>query len=660
MTEMTDITSDSSADRLTRPLQDLIATRMGRRRMLAGGLGMAAAGLFGTLLPGCDRDSKKSGDASPEAPRNGAMPLTPPEVALLGFASVPAIFDKSFDGVMLAEGYRYQTLFAWGDPVTSGATSWKKDGSNTAEELERLAGQSHDGMIFYPFPEETDHGLLVMNHESAEPSTLHPQGPTVDAEGRRPLPEVRKEQVVHGVSVIEIRRSKGGAWDVVPDSRWGRRIHMNTPMHVSGPAAAHPRMRTSGDPDGKVVLGTLNNCASSRTPWGTYLTCEENFQNYFANPNAADLKSRPQLQRYGVLEKSELQWETTDPRFNLSPSSDPTVLGYGNEVNRFGWVVEIDPFNPQSTPVKRTAMGRFSHENCECLQDAAGNLAFYMGDDSRGEYLYKFVPKGAFQANDAAANGQLLDNGTLYVGLFHEDGTGEWLELTHGKNGLNRINGFADQGEVVIHARAAADHVGATPMDRPEWVAVSPKTGEIFVTLTNNKNRGTDNGRQAINAVNPREKNLYGHIIKLAEEGNNPRSLTFRWDIFVLCGDPNASAANLKGNIQGDIFGSPDGLAFDRTGRLWIQTDYDDAAAENQALGLNQMLAADPKTQEIRRFMVGPRGCEITGIAFNPAHTSMFVNIQHPTLSFPASDGQTRPRSATVVVTRDDGGEIGT
>jgi secreted PhoX family phosphatase len=661
MTPINQVPSDSSEERVLRPsLQDLINTTMGRRRMLAGGLGVAAAGLFGSLLPSCDSSQKNNArGGSEEPPRLGQNAVAGP-AALLGFASVPAIFDQSFDGVMVADGYQSQILFAWGDAVVAGAVPWKKDGSNTATEQEAQAGQAHDGMIFYPFPGESDHGLLVMNHEYAEPDSLHPAGPTEDAEGRRPLAEVRKEQAAHGVSVIEVRRTALGLWEVVEGSAWGRRLHMNTPMRLSGPAAGHVRMKTVADPEGSTVLGTLNNCASSRTPWGTYLTCEENFQNYFANADAADLKSRPDQQRYGVLASSELKWESCDPRFDVSLKADQAHGGYVSEANRFGWVVELDPFDPQFVPVKRTAMGRFSHENCECFQDADGNLAFYMGDDARGEYLYKFVPKGRYQPNDPHGNRQLLDSGTLYVACFNEDGGGEWLELTHGKNGLNSLNGFADQAEVLIRARSAADHVGATTMDRPEWVAIHPQTGEIYVTLTNNKNRGTDQGRQAINAVNPREKNLYGHIIKLAEDDRNPKAKTFRWDIFVLCGDPNATAENLKGNIQGDIFGSPDGIAFDQSGRLWIQTDYDDAAPENQPLGLNQMLAADPSTREIRRFLVGPKGCEITGITFNPSHTSMFVNIQHPVLSFPASDGQTRPRSATIVITKKDGGVIGT
>ncbi len=661
MTSINELSSESNEERLQRPtLHDLVNATMGRRRLLAGGLGMAAAGIFGAVLPSCGTSDGKGRKGSPETPRTGQNAVAGVPAALLGFASVPAIFDQSFDRVMVAEGYQTQTIFAWGDAVVAGAPAWKNDGTNTAAEQELQAGQAHDGMVFYPFPGESDRGLLVMNHEFAEPATLHPKGATLDAEGRRPLAEVKKEQAVHGVSVIEVRRLPSGQWEVVKDSAWGRRLHMNTPMRLNGPAAGHARLKTVADPEGNLVLGTLNNCASSRTPWGTYLTCEENFQNYFANSDANDLKSRREQQRYGVLASSELKWETIDPRFDVSLKRDAAHGGYVNEVNRFGWVVEVDPFDPEFVPVKRTAMGRFSHENCECFQDAEGHLAFYMGDDSRGEYLYKFVPNGRYDAKNPSANRQLLDQGTLYVAHFNEDGSGEWLELTYGKNGLNSLNGFADQGEVLINARAAADHVGGTTMDRPEWVAIHPQSGKIYVTLTNHKNRGTDTGRQAINAVNPREKNLYGHIIKLAEDGRNPRSKTFNWDIFVLCGDPNAATENLKGNIQGDVFGSPDGIAFDASGRLWIQTDYDDAAAENLVLGLNQMLAADPSTREIRRFLVGPKGCEITGIAFNPTHTSMFVNIQHPTLSFPASDGVTRPRSATIVITKNDGGVIGT
>ncbi|WP_017516309.1 PhoX family protein, partial [Pseudomonas nitroreducens] len=325
----------------------------------------------------------------------------------------------------------------------------------------------------------------------------------------------------------------------------------------------------------------------------------------------------------------------------------------------FGWVVEIDPFDPTSTPKKRTAVGRFCRE-CSTLSLGADNrMAFYYGDDTKGEYIYKFVPAGTYQPDNRAANADLLDEGTLYVARFNADGSGQWLPLVHGQNGLTAENGFPSQAEVLVNARAAADKLGATPMDRPEWVAVQQTTREVYVSLTNNDARGK---KQPVDAANPRKENLHGQILRWNEAGGDPTATSFQWDIFLLAGEHKGSGApqNLIGTINGDIFSSPDGLYFDTAGRLWIETDYDDDVPAMQAMGCNQLLCADPHSREVRRFLVGPRGCELTGITQTPDGKTLWVNIQHPGISFPASDGKSIPRSTTLVITKDDGDVIGT
>jgi hypothetical protein len=327
-------------------------------------------------------------------------------------------------------------------------------------------------------------------------------------------------------------------------------------------------------------------------------------------------------------------------------------------------VVEIDPFDPKAQPIKRTAFGRFSRECAALSLGKDGRMAYYSGDDAKGEYVYKFVPAGRFDAANPKANHDLLDEGTLYAARFDADGSGQWLALVHGQNGLTAESGFASQAEVLLNARVAADRAGATPMDRPEWAAVHPATGEVYVTLTNNDGRGD---KQPTDKANPRPKNLHGQILRFNEKGANPTATAFTWELFLLAGeargskdkDGKAVPANLTGTINGDLFSSPDGLAFDAAGRLWIQTDYDDAEPVMTGMGCNQLLCADPSTREVRRFLVGPRGCEITGLAWSPDGKAMWANIQHPAISFPASDGKTRPRSTTLLITRVDGGVIG-
>jgi secreted PhoX family phosphatase len=401
-----------------------------------------------------------------------------------------------------------------------------------------------------------------------------------------------------------------------------------------------------------------------QTPWGTYLTCEENWKNYFVNRDGADYAERREHNRYGIaqaLNSKNYAWDSVDERFNATPNKDQPHAGYVNEPNRFGWVVEFDPFDPDYVPRKRTALGRLVREGATVVHDEQGRVAIYSGDDTRGEYVYKFVAKQRIKPGGALANDSLLDDGTLYVAVFHADGRGEWRALELGEYGLTPRNGFHSQAEVLVNARWAADILGATPLDRPEWVAVHPVSKEVYVSLTNNKLRG-NLADQPVDAVNPRRDNLHGQILRWQEDDGRLDATSFRWDLFLLAGNKPASGTpdHLVGNIDGDIFSSPDGLWFDPQGRLWIQTDYADNAPQNADMGTNQMLCADPASRQVKRFLVGPRGCEVTGIAATPDGRTLWVNIQHPGLSYPASDGISRPRSTTVLVTRDDGGVVGT
>lgn len=615
-------------------------TGLMRRRLLQAGLGGAALSLFG----------RPAFAGAANRPRIGFSPLA---VSLDDLVRVPA-------------GYVAQLLYAWGDPLSS-AAAFRADAGNSASEQAEQAGMHHDGMHFFPFVDggksSSTHGLMCINHEYTDDGLLHPGGMAEWSHAK-----TMKSQSAHGISVIEVEL-KGNRWHVVRPSTYARRITARTPVRILGPAAGAPALRTKDDRRGNVVFGTLANGAMGVTPWGTYLSCEENFSGYFngvATPSAAQ-------RRYGIRENGAgYRWHEHDSRFDVA--TEP------NEANRFGWVVEIDPWHPLRAPVKRTALGRFKHAGATLTLGKDGRVVVYMGDDEHFEYLYKFVSRDRHDARNPSAAGSLLDEGTLHVARFDDDGQGEWLALEHGQNGLTVANGFTDQADVLIRARQAADQVGATRMDRPESIAVDPASGEVYCALTNNTERGTGDA-PAVDAANPRSDNAFGHLIRWREADGDAASSAFAWDIFVLCGDPRHDDAGKRGNIKGDAFGSPDGLSFDTAGRLWIQTDVATGAMQRgdyARLGNNQMLVADTASGEIRRFMTGPKGCEITGFTMTPDARQLFVNIQHPgetaskradpahptqvsgwpASQFPEVTGG-RPRSATVVVSRRDGGVIG-
>ncbi|HSD52718.1 MAG TPA: PhoX family phosphatase [Burkholderiales bacterium] len=625
-------------------IDDLIAVAVTRRQFLRAGVAGAIAGLPAAgLLGGCAADAP----AAQPAP--------------LGFAAVP---PSTADRVVVPPGYRTQVLYRWGDPVgvAAGMPAFKPDASNTAAEQALQAGMHHDAIEYFPLPRGSRNatsGLLAMNHEYTDDGLLHPDGLKTWSAAK-----VRKAQAAHGVSVVEVERA-GGEWCVVRPSRYARRITAYTPMRIAGPVAGTAYVQTNADPSGREVLGTLNNCAGGRTPWGTYLTCEENFNGYFGNA----LTITAAMGRYGIRPDGwGYRWHQHDPRFDVA--QEP------NELNRFGWIVEIDPYDPGSAPVKRTALGRFKHEGAMLTLAADGRLVIYSGDDESFEYVYKFVSRDRYDANDRAANRDLLDHGTLYVARFGADGKGEWRALRFGDRGLDAANGFANQADVLVRARLAADALGATKMDRPEWIAVHPRTKEVYCSLTNNSQRGAA-GRPPADAANPRAGNVFGHIIRWREAGGDPAAARFEWDIFVLAGDPSSPDPAKRGTVKGDGFGSPDGLRFDDRGVLWIETDVSARtlnSGDYARLGNNQMLAADVTTGEIRRFLVGPVNCELTGIAFTPDSRTLFVNIQHPGetpsersdpanprqfSNWPDYDANGRPRSSTLAITKDDGRVIG-
>ncbi|MFM7703444.1 MAG: PhoX family protein, partial [Rubrivivax sp.] len=519
-----------------------------RRILLRGAAAAALAPWIAAPQVGC---------ASPGASAAGAAGAgSAADGPRIGFSPVPVGVG---DRLVVPEGYVATALAAWGEPVgvPGRMPAFRMDASNSAEDQAVQLGMHHDGLHYYAL-EGSRRGLLAMNHEYTDDGLLHPGGLAPwTAE------KVRKSQMAHGLSVIEIEQ-RDGAWQMVRPSRYARRVTLDTPFAVGGPARGHAMMRTAADPAGTRVLGTLNNCASGKTPWGTYLSGEENWAGYFSGSDRPTAHER----RGGIRKASWNRWAEHDARFDAAQ--------HPNEPNRFGWIVELDPADPTSTPVKRTALGRAAHEGAWVAVTKAGRAVVYSGEDARFEYIYRFVSRDAIRPagnglTAAQANRELLDHGTLFVARFDADGKGRWLPMVHGQGPLTAANGFADQGEVVVKSRQASDLLGGTKMDRPEWIAVDPDTAWVYCTLTNNSSRGQP-GFPATDAANPRANNVMGHIVRW-KEATDFDAQTFEWNLLVLAGDPANARAEAKGNIKGDIFACPDGLAFDARGVLWVQTD---------------------------------------------------------------------------------------
>jgi secreted PhoX family phosphatase len=655
---------------------EVVKSVVSRRGFLKTGLGLGAVGFFTVPLAACGG----SDDDVPVTPPTTPAPTPTPAKPLLGFKAVAA---NSGDAITVPEGYRAQVFCRWGDPLFSNSPAWTGRATEDAAAQALQFGDNNDGMHYFPLTgTSSTEGLLVMNHEYINPEFFFT---AAIQNGSQPwsADNVKKSQAGHGVSIAHVKL-ENGQWKVVIPSKYNRRLTAYSPFTLTGPAAGHPLLQTSADASGTLALGTFNNCGNGFTPWGTYLTCEENFNGYFGTLSGSDTRDASQ-KRYGLTAgASANRWEEFDARFDYAKER--------NESNRHGYIVEIDPFDPTSVPKKRTALGRIKHENVALTMSADKRVVAYMGDDQANDYVYKFVSEGKFDASAPNADRNLLDNGRLYVAQFNAGaatgdamGTGRWILLDRGtpiSGGRNLGDLFATQAEILINTRLAADAVGATPMDRPEWVTVHPKTGEVYLTLTNNSSRAAGKTDDA----NPRVNNVYGQIVRWREAGSDAAAGTFEWDLFVLAGNPIATSdrnnlASGSANVTNDnTFNSPDGLAFDADGRLWIQTDGNFSnTGVYQGQGNNQMLLADPVTKEIRRFLVGPSGCEVTGITWTPDQKYVFVNIQHPgeygshprkpavdpavdPLAFskwPEATGG-RPRAATVVISRVDGGVVGT
>lgn len=649
-----------------RSFDDVAKAFLSRRALLGGASGIAVASLAPTWV---------YADQTPAGV--GKVKST-----LLGFEPVAAGIG---DTVSVPKGYQTQVLAAWGEAISGASSPFSQNA--TGQDQENQVGMHHDGMHFFPIDGSSSQGVLVINHEYVEPRLMHAayQGRPIKTDdvvienGVRNPDHVLKEINAHGLSVLRVERESNGNWSLRQDAR-ARRITGRTPMEIAGPVRGSDLVKTKYSPEGVRVRGTLNNCANGVTPWNTYLAAEENWASYFCNRRAeAGKPALPREQsRYGVrTDRTRYAWELAAnreeefTRFDVTPTGDDATKDYRNEANAFGWMVEIDPFNAAAMPMKRTALGRFAHEGVVFAPAIEGKpIVCYSGDDAQFEYIYKFVSARPYHAS--SANGSLLDEGVLYVAKFHEDGSGDWLPLVFGAGPLTAANGFRDQADVLVNTRLAADLVGATKMDRPEWGAIDPRTGDVYFTLTNNIRR-SDKDRDA---ANPRSGNAFGHIIRWTELNRDHASPRFNWNLFLLAGDA-ADSRDASGNALSatGTLACPDGLWFDREGRLWIQTDIGEAEMYRgrlQAFGSNQMLAADPATGELRRFLVGPVGQEITGVTMTPDGRTMFVNVQHPGANTSAEDfaagkmtshwpggGESVPRSATVVITRIDDGVIG-
>ena len=579
---------------------------------------------------------------------SGTAALTAGEARAAGSRlAFKAVAAGTEDTVRVPEGYSWHIVVRWGDPLWSKGKAFDPATRGTGASQELAFGDNTDGMALFT---AGGRSILAVNNEYTNRSIAYGMRDTMKPEN---ADDVRKGKAAHGVSVMEVAQSDG-KWQVVKDSPFNRRITADTPMEIAGPATGHDLLKTKADPMGVRALGTWNNCGNGRTPWGTYLTCEENFNGYFSSSDRA-LTLSPAFRRYGIRHKDwGYAWATADERFDIAR--------HPNEPNRAGYIVEIDPLDPRSTPKKRTALGRFKHENAEVAVAANGRVVVYMGDDERGEYLYRYVSDGVYAAG--GDNGSLLDKGTLYAARFNADGTGEWLALTP------QTTGMVSQAEICIHTRMAASAVKATTMDRPEWVAANPHKAEVYCALTNNKNRGKkpNAGGDAtpVGGPNPRKGNKYGQIVRWRPAGADHTAKGFEWDLFVLAGNPAVHKDDRKGskNVNaGNFFNAPDGLAFDSRGLLWIQTDGNYSNENDFAgMGNNQMLIGDPATGAIKRFLVGPNECEITGIAFSGDRRTVFIGIQHPgergNSHWPGG-GDSVPRSAIIAINRNNGRPIG-
>ncbi|MBF7683294.1 PhoX family phosphatase [Acinetobacter sp. B5B] len=726
MTQQTPYHEDQETDNNTSSnthFDDILGHYITRRDLIKKTASGTIALALAATVTGCASQGTSQGQQ-----RSSHLPTTKRPEKL----SFKPVAKNKLDLISVPDGYQVNVLYALGDSINPNYADWNDHNIPSGPSFQFRSGDCHDGIHFFGLNKKTkrlddtfsEEGLLVMNHEYINPTFLHAKGPT-KVNGHRPEDEVIRENNAHGVSVIHVKKNEITQHvEIIKNSVFNRRITTYTPMDFSGAAAGSPLLATLYSPKALKARGTHNNCGNGYTPWGTYLTTEENFIGYFQRSSTDDAKRQPHeiaaLKRYGLKagSSSKYEWDTAigqiEPqdhydRWKANAIAETAAKDYRNGPNTFGWMVEIDPFDIKHNPVKRTSLGRFAHEDSACRAVEGMPLAFYMGDDSRGEYIYKFVSQAKWDAKDTnagyKAGDKYMDKGTLYVAKFNQDGSGQWIELSYGKNGLDQSNKtypFSSQADIVTFARMAADSVGATKMDRPEWCSINPENGEIYVTLTNNSNRGKD---YATDAANPRayedlygEKkvqkgNVNGHVIRFKEQDDKTTALQFQWDIYLFGAEASMNPnINLSGLSDNNDFSSPDGMWFDSRGILWLQTDdsaytdvtncmmlaalpgyIGDGTVATTSNGQQTRVGAKVNDDNLRRFLVGPKEAEITGITMTPDNKAIFVNIQHPgeesesydkpNSHWPASQNDisnttARPRSATIVITRKDGGRI--
>ncbi len=766
-------------------LKDLVAQRISRRDVIKGGVGAMAMAGFTSVALTAAQEAQAQERVARVAGTAPALDFTP-------------VARSIADSISVADGYSAKVIYATGDSLSPVVPEYMGDGSEDRYDLR--SGDHHDGMNYFGLNAMADvadrtsstRGVLCVNHENITGTAqfLHPQGETnISGAAPRPESEVIKELDAHGISMVEIRKV-GGQFVRQVNSRYNRRITGRTVHEIAGPVRGTNYVKTAYSPQGLTVRGSLNHCGHGVTPWGTYLGCEENWAGYFTRGNDTALRSQrenTQLLRNGLRPNAagfaHRKWasvvaanpsNTEYARFDCTVRGATATDDFRNEPNAFGYIVEVDPYNPLSTPKKRTAMGRRANEGAwSSLPKAGRPIAFYIGCDSRNEYVYKYVSTATWNPLDArrggmAAGDKYLDNGTIYTAVFNADGTGRWEALTLANPKIvagvpvsaNNPQGyqFQDLADICVNTRLAAGACGATRMDRPEWTAVNPFNGEIYITMTENPDRGnTGNSgnnvpNPGLDAANPRywrdtkgatsqgaaianqRGNVNGHIVRIREDGDDAGAMTFRWDIFLFAAQANADTpaeeanyqanVNLSGLTDGNDLSKPDGVWFSSvTGICYIQTDdntftdrsnvqllaaipgrYGDGRTVdivNQPSGSPNQAVTQPVTVRtyagrrmteatLKRLFVGPLGAEITGLTETPDGKALFINIQHPgentgragavppsvalsptTLNgpfesnWPGNGGYgpggatARPRSATVVITRNDGGVIG-
>ena len=638
-----------------RTMGEIIAARFSRRGFLKGSLAVSAIAATVSPLALMSADEARAGEGG----------------SAFVFDEVEAGID---DKHHVAAGYDADVLLRWGDPLFADAPDFDP-AKQTAEAQARQFGYNNDFVGYIPLEGSAEHGLLVVNHEYTNPHLMFPGiVKVVEKDGKKALEQapLTKEQVdiemaAHGGTIVEIRKD-GGKWQVVRDGKLNRRVTANTEMALSGPVAGHDRVKTNADPSGTKVLGTINNCAGGVTPWGTYVMAEENIHGYFSGALPEGNKEAENYKRLGIPEGS-YEWGAHYDRFDLA--KEP------NEPNRFGWIVEVDVTDPNSTPKKRTALGRFKHEGAESIVAKDGRVVFYLGDDERFDYVYKFVTAGKFDPANPAANKDLLDEGTLHVAKFAEDGGVEWLPIVFGQGPLTAENGFNSQADVLIETRRAADLLGATKMDRPEDIQPNGVNGKVYVMLTNNTKRKDDQ----IDAANPRAKNAFGHMIEIAEEGGDFAATKGKWEVLLKCGDPSVAdvgASFSTATTANGWFGMPDNCAVDSAGRLWVATDGNNAKETGRTDGLWAVDTEGSARATSKLFFRVPVGAELCGPQFAPDDKTAFVAVQHPgdggadwepfgrpsyyedlSTRWPDFKPDMPVRPSVVAITKQDGGKIG-